>query len=252
MSDPARVGATPTPATTPLLGAVHNLATFHRDHERFYATAPREQAVTIQRHARTLQSLADRWATVEPSTRVAQSPFEGAEDLNAPAALQLDGVLFLEGGGEPDELRRLRRDLRTMAEDHLETGAWLASAMDVSWDVTSQLVPLDELADVLGERHRIIANDWQAAALSTLAGRVVQRAVDVLDVVDLEPAALRRPGALGVAARRLWSAAELLDHAADLLSDSAGLVHDNERRWRTVRDRVDEVVAAAHEGSTER
>jgi hypothetical protein len=42
----------------------------------------------------------------------------------------------------------------------------------------------------------------------------------------------------------LYSTAELISHAADLCSDSAGLVHDNERRWRTFRQRVSEITAA--------
>jgi hypothetical protein len=42
----------------------------------------------------------------------------------------------------------------------------------------------------------------------------------------------------------LYSTAELISHAADLCSDSAGLVHDNERRWRTFRQRVSENTAA--------
>ena len=33
-------------------------------------------------------------------------------------------------------------------------------------------------------------------------------------------------------------------NAADLLSDFAGLVHDNERRWRVFRTRVEQIVAA--------
>jgi len=51
---------------SPILRAILNLAAFHRDHEKFYAVAPREQAVVLQRHARTLQALADRWTTTEP------------------------------------------------------------------------------------------------------------------------------------------------------------------------------------------
>jgi hypothetical protein len=233
----------PDPAESPLLRAVLTLASFHRDHEKYYASAPREQAVVIQRHARTLLSFADRWSTAEASTRAAFSPFEGAEDLNTPVALQLDGVLFLEGGGEPAELTRLRRDLRAMAEDQLETGDWLAAAMAASWEMAAGFLPYDELADLLGERHRIIANDWQAASMSQIAGRVILRALDVLDTVELTPEALRRPGAMGVAAQRVYSAGELLDHAADLFSDSAGLVHDNERRWRTFRARVDRLLS---------
>ena len=36
----------------------------------------------------------------------------------------------------------------------------------------------------------------------------------------------------------------MIDHAADLLSDFAGIVHDNERRWRVFRSRVEHIVAA--------
>src|SRR4249920_995525 len=153
-----------------LLRAILNLSRFHREHEKFYASAPRQQAVILQGHGRTLCALADRWETIVPSVRVALSPFEGAEDLNDPAALQLDGVLFMEGEGEPAEISRLKRDLRAAAEDSIATGDWLASAMQASWDVAAALLDMPELADLLGERHRIIANDWQAAHMSTLAG----------------------------------------------------------------------------------
>lgn len=228
---------------SPLLRAIVNLAAFHREHEKFYAAAPREQAVVLQRHARTLQALADRWSAAEPSTRTPFSPYEGAEDLNDPAALQLDGVLFMEGEGEPAEITRLKRDLREAAEDLAGTGEWLATAMQASWDVAAALLTIPELADLLGERHRIIANDWQASGMSALAGRILVRAADVLDQVDFSPAALRADLAgRRVTPRLLYSAAELIGHAADLLSDSAGLVHDNERRWRVFRARVRELV----------
>ena len=101
------------------------------------------------------------------------------------------------------------------------------------------------LADLLGERHRIIANDWQAAGLSSLVSRLVRRAVDLLAPLDLTPRGVRAdlagpwllPGFL-------YSAAELLDRAADLAGESAALVHDNERRWRVFRARVAAIVAA--------
>ena len=44
---------------------------------------------------------------VVPASPTPFSPFEGAEDLNDAAALQLDGVLFMEGEGEPTEIGRL-------------------------------------------------------------------------------------------------------------------------------------------------
>jgi hypothetical protein len=35
----------------------------------------------------------------------------------------------------------------------------------------------------------------------------------------------------------------MIDHAADLFSEFAGIVHDNERRWRVFRSRVEQIVA---------
>jgi hypothetical protein len=236
---------TSTQGNAALLEAMMNLTKFHREHEKFYASSPREFAVTLQRHARTLLALADQWSTTEASTRAVLSPYEGAEDLNSPAAVQLDGVLFLEGEGRPAEITHLIRDLRNAAEDQMATGEWLAKAMESSWAVATALIEIDDLADMLGERHRIIANDWQAAALNSVQSHLVDRAADILEHIDFTPAAVRADlGGNRVSTGLLYSAAEMISHAADLCSDSAGLVHDNERRWRTFRHRVGQVLAA--------
>jgi len=237
-------------ATSPMLNAILNLTRFHREHEKFYASSPREQAVVLQRHARTLQALADQWSTAEPSDRAVFSPFEGAEDLNAPAATQLDGVLFMEGEGRPAELAHMVRDLRGMAEDFTGTGDWLADAMHASWDMAAVLVEIDGLAELLGERHRIIANDWLAADMTVLSGRLLTRAADMLEKIDFSPEALRADLAgERVCAARLYSIGEIIDRAADLQVEGSGLVHDNERRWRVFRRRVSEIVGRDAGGS---
>jgi hypothetical protein len=233
-------------AASPLLRAIINLSTFHREHEKFYASAPRELAVRLQRSARTLQALADTWSSATASTSTPFSPYEGAEDLNSDVAIQLDGVLFMEGEGRPAEITQLIRDLRTAAADQRVTGEWLTNAMQASWDVAAGLIEIEGLADMLGERHRIIANDWQAAHMTGIASRILDRAADILDDIDFTPAALRADLTRhGPSAGHLYSAAELISHAADLASESAGLVHDNERRWRTFRQRVNSVIATA-------
>jgi len=223
----------------PLLDAIENLSHFHREHEKFYAQQPRQQAVNLQRHSRTLCALADRWSTVTVEALDALNPYEGSPDLNSTDATQLDGVLFMEGEGEPVEMTRIKRDLRTIGDDSIETGTWLAAAMEGTWDAATVLLAYPQLADLLGDRHRIIANDWHAASMRSLAGRSLHRATDLLDHIDFTPAALRADlaGERSVP-RYLRSAVELIDHAADLLSDSAGLVHDNEPRWRRFHQRV--------------
>ncbi|MGY1633503.1 hypothetical protein ACI784_17525 [Geodermatophilus sp. SYSU D01186] len=229
----------------PLLVAALNLSRFHKEHERFYASSPLETAVRLQRHARALQALADRWVTAEPSTHPSPSPYAGAEDLNSEAATALDGVLFLEGEGRPAELTAMLGELRTDAEGFAGGGTWLAEAMQASWNVAAALLEFDELADVMGERHRIIANDWLAAHMQSLIATLLARAADMLEHVDLSPAALRADlAAARIAPRRLYAAAEVLSRAADLCCESAQLVHDNERRWRVTRDRIEQVVHA--------
>src|SRR4051812_31071119 len=133
----------PQPHIAGLLEAALNLSRHHRDHEKYYAAEPRQTAVQLQRHARTLQALADRWSTVEPSTRRSISPYEGADDLNSTAATQLDGVLFLEGEGRPAEISHLIAELRIDAQDATATGEWLARAMQSSWDMAGVLLQVD-------------------------------------------------------------------------------------------------------------
>jgi hypothetical protein len=253
-ADPDSVEATQLPTDTapewrPLLEAMLNMTASHREHEKFYSVSPREQAVVLQRHSRTLHALADQWSTAAPSARKPFSPYEGASDLNADAATQLDGVLFMEGDTEPGEIKRLKRDLREYGVDAANAGLWLATAMTSSWALAAALLDIDGLADLLGERHRIIANNWQAASLMTLASHVLERAAATLDYVDFTPSAVRTDLAgPGVSVHRLYSAAEMVDHAADLLSDFAGLVHDNERRWRVVHRRVAALLGDARDG----
>jgi hypothetical protein len=140
---------------------------------------------------------------------------------------------------QPAEITHLMRDLRTTAEEYTETGEWLGNAMQASWEVAASLLEFEDLAEVMGERHRIITNDWLAADMSGLVGRLLQRAADIIERVDFTPAALRADLAAGRrSAAYLHSAGELVNRAADLCSDSAGLVNDNERRWRVTRERI--------------
>ncbi|MCF4136286.1 hypothetical protein L1856_04420 [Streptomyces sp. Tue 6430] len=114
--------------------------------------------------------------------------------------------------------------------------------MEEAWEIAGSLAAHPALADLLGERHRIIADDWQSAGLQTLVARLLRRALDLLARVDFAPAALRAD-LVGErdAPRYLYAASELLDRAADLMAESAMLVHGNERRWRVFRARVREL-----------
>lgn len=155
--------ATPTDPPAELLRAIANLAEFHREHEKFYSQGPLQDAVRLEARPRVLKALAGHWQEAQPSTTPAANPYAGAEDLNAPGLVAETGVLFMEGEGEPAGISSLKRDLETVADGVEEIGGWLAHAMESSWAVAVALVAFPALAGVLGERHQIIVNDWQAA-----------------------------------------------------------------------------------------
>jgi len=238
----AQEGSEPVPPQ--LLELIENLAKFHREHERFYSQAPLGQAQEIQRYSRVLKALAAHWSKVEPSDHAGASPFAGAEDLNPPGLVSESGFLFMEGGDEPAEVGQMKRELATRAGDMETIGDWLANAMEQSWAIAGALAKYPQLADVLGERHRIIANDWLSAEMQLLIGRLLRRAIELLEEVDFRAEAVRAD----LAERRsyspvLFSASELLDRASDLMAESATLVHDNDRRWRVFGDRVAQLLA---------
>ena len=167
------------------------------------------------------------------------SPYAGAPDLNDERAIEGSGILFLESGEAPAELGRIRQELEAAAAGAEQAGTWLADAMQAAWEVAAELLRFPELADLLGERHAIIAADWQSATTLQLLARQLRRAVAILDRVDFTAAGLRADlaGDRSTPAY-VFSAAELLDQAADLTLRSATLVRGNERRWRVFHDRV--------------
>jgi hypothetical protein len=233
------MSADPQSPPPELLDAIGNLTRFHRQHEQFYSQAPLRQAIDLESSSRALKALAAHWREAQPADDPVSVPFAGAEDLNPPGLVSESGILFMEGDQEPAEVARLRRDAETLALDCEGTGAWLSAAMEQAWASAGALARFPQLADLLGERHRIVSNDWRAADMNAMAGRAIRRALDLLDEVDFAPPALRADlGGARTAPAYLYAATELLDHAADLLAESATLVHENERRWRVFGDRV--------------
>ena len=233
------------PDTQQFLDMVLNFSKYHHEHEKFYAQNPLQQAIALHQASRVLMTMADRWQVVEAKTPPQRSsPYMGCEDLNETATIQHSGVLFLEDEREPSEIVHLKRDLRALSETFGESGQWLATAMQSIWQSQLPLLQVPSLASVLGERHRIIMNDWQSAHLQSLIAMVIKRALEILDRVDFAPPAIRADlSGPRIFPQYLYAASELIARAADMASESAGLVHDNERRWRIFRERVQQVLA---------
>jgi hypothetical protein len=226
-----------------LLAVAANLSRYHREHEKYYSEVPLADAIALQRTARTLIALAERWGIAGPVAEPAASPFAGAPDLNDDRAIETSGVLFMEGAGEPAEVVRIKSELEATAARSEQSGTWLATAMEASWAMAEALLAYPQLADLLAERHKIIGNNWRNASTAQLISRYLRRAVSILERIDFAPAALRADLAgLRTAPAFLFSAAELINHAADLSAASAVLTHENERRWRIFHERIEQIT----------
>ena len=57
-----------------LLAIAANLSRYHREHEKYYSEAPLTDAISLQRAARSLIALAERWSTAEPVARAGPEP----------------------------------------------------------------------------------------------------------------------------------------------------------------------------------
>jgi hypothetical protein len=229
-----------------LLTVAANLSRYHREHEKYYSEAPLADAIALQRTARTLIALAERWTAAEPARAPAASPFAGTPELNDDRAIETSGVLFMEGAGEPAEITRIKSELQTIAASSEQSGSWLAAAMEASWAMAEALLSYPQLADLLAERHKIIGNNWRNATTAQLIARFLRRAVSILEQIDFSPAALRKDLAEArIAPAYLFSAAELINHAADLSAASSVLTHENERRWRIFHQRIEQITPLA-------
>ena len=237
------------------LDTILNLSRYHREHELFYSRAPLDVATRLQTASRALKALAMRWQdrprgpAAPASSGGGPGRYRGCEDLNDPIATETLGLLFMGGEGEPAELGKLKADLTAMATEHERGGQWLDEAMTGSWDAADALAQIAPLAGTLGDRHRIIVNNWRMANHSILIARLLERATRLLGAVELTPEAIRRDlDGARTAPALILSAAELLDHAADLSAESALLVHDSEPRWRRFRAQVQRLVADIAQG----
>src|SRR5262249_29996415 len=161
------------------LEAMRNIATYHREHERYYATSQLELAADLARDPNGLKIVADAWLSGEPSRAgdavdYADPRFQaaGCPDLNALRAIAAIGVLFMEGEREPAEIRALKGKLTGIGMGLVGAGQWLAAKIDAAWERESVLLT-PELVDAAWPRLQTIVTDWRGAREIEMIGKVL-------------------------------------------------------------------------------
>ena len=211
-----------------------NIATYHREHERFYTQNQLALAADLSREANRLKVVADVWlkpaSAPKPSVDFNDPRYQaaGCDDLNALSAIAGIGVLFMEGQGEPAEIRGLKAKLRGQAMAMQGAGQWLSEKMDAAWD-REAVVFTPDLIDAAWARYATIVTNWRGSRDMVLTGKLMQLAVECLDKIDFTPAAIRADRA--TAGKFLRTAGWILDEAARVLARSGAHLGENDLHW---------------------
>lgn len=206
------------------LNARHNIALYHREHMRFNATLILEVAADLSREANRLKVFGDYWQrppepprtdafdTSDPRFRAA-----GCSDLNPLSAVAGAGILFMEGLGQPEEIRMLKEKLKSEGERFANKGQWLVDIMKLTWK--ADVVLLDPATPDAWPWISVLSLTWRGAKQRLMAGRLLLVALEHLEQVDFTPAAIRKSRA--ASGESLLAAAWAMDAAAALFCENA-------------------------------
>lgn len=225
---PMTAGARPAPEV------LRNIATYHREHERFYTFYEMKEALDICGESNRLKTVATVWIDEAPlaalSGDFADPRFQavGCVDLNALRAIAGIGVLFMEGEQEPAEIRRIKANLAYLAQEWTRSGAWLAEKMQTAWARESILLR-DDAIHAAEPRFATIATNWRGARHAELSGKCLGLALEILSALDLSPAGVR--ARRRESGRRLLDAAWVMDQAVQVTGRRACDLGENEMRW---------------------
>ena len=236
-------GETAGTATPSHIAALDNIATYHREHERYYTVHKYEHAAELAREANKLKVVADIWLTSgKPAPHYPETDFDqpafrtaGCDDLNALSAIASIGILFMEGQGEPTEIRMLKAKLGARSDGSVRAGEWLAGMMAAAWPRESVLLD-DKFANAARPRYRTIATNWVGSLEMILLGRLLVLAVDKLTTIDFTPRALR--AAPRQAGEKLVLAARIIEQAARLEAIGGVELSGNDECWTDYRKQL--------------
>jgi hypothetical protein len=237
-----------TPAGTRNFEAMNNIASYHREHERYYTVFALEQAIELAKDSNRLKILADVWLSDEVKTpKYGDTDFNnpsfkpaGCDDLNAISSIASIGILFMEGQGEPAEIRVLKAKLAARSAGSIQSGQWLADMMTAAWSRESVLIA-DDTVDAVLPRYHTIATNWTGANETVVIGRLLALANECLGKINFTPAAIRANRKLY--GTHLLTAARILEMAMRLQAKSGINLSGNDANWTEYRAQIAPLVA---------
>ncbi|MCC6209609.1 MAG: hypothetical protein IT513_01065 [Burkholderiales bacterium] len=213
------------------LHAMHNIVSFHRDHMRFNAALLLEVAADLSREANKLKVFGDYWQRAAEGDAAGFDRADprfgaaGCGDLSPLSAVAGAGILFMEGQGEPDEIRMLKEKLKSRGEGFRNKGQWLVEMMGKSWQRDRGLLD-PATVEAAWPRLRVVSVTWHGAKQRWMAGKLLLVALEYLEMIEFTPAAIRQNRA--AAGKLLLAAGWAMDAAAALFCKNATTLLDDD------------------------
>jgi len=218
----------------PDLQLLRNIATYHREHERYHACGKMQEAAELCLQSNRLKTLTNVWLErVSPAAYAAdyadpRYQAAGCDDLNALDAIAGIGVLFMEGEREPGEITAIKARLLGQSQAWIGLGQWLAAKMEAAWERESVLYQ-PEWIDCATARYGTIVTNWRGSREMELSGRCLSLASKMLQAIDFRPGAVRANRA--AAGESLRTACWVMDQASQITARSAADLQGNDIHW---------------------
>ena len=205
---------------------------------------PLNSVTQIQAAGAALRSVLELWDRAADLSGASRDSRSGCLDPSVAVDDMRGDVLMLRAAVVPDSVQRLKLAVSTLAEDFEKISRWLGKSAQDTCDVTKVTEHAYTKLSILRDDHRVIARDWLGADMNALIAWLLNRAVGVINRLDLSPDAIAADlQGTGSYKPAIESAAAMLERAATLAAETELFVDNFDRQWRGFRDQMASVIA---------
>ena len=205
---------------------------------------PLNSVTQIQAAGAALRSVLELWDHAADLSGASRDSRSGCLDPSVAVDDMRGDVLMLRAAAVPDSVQRLKLALSTLAEDFEKISRWLGKSAQDTCDAKKVTEHAYTKLTLLRDDNRAIARDWLGADMNALIAWLLNRAVGVINRLDLSPDAIAADlQGTGSYKPAIESAAAMLERAATLAAETELFVDNFDRQWRGFRDQMASVIA---------
>lgn len=221
-------------------------------HSRSCSHWPMNGLGGIQAAGAALHQMLQLWDQAEHLLPLSKGTQSGARVREGVGVDEIEvDLLLLKAAEAPHAAQEISRRLVDLAQQFGAVTKWLLQSARVSCDSVQKAPRHEQPLAVLRDDHRVIARDWLGADMNAGISRLLLRAAQILDNVDLSPRAIH-DDLLGSRDLRvpLQAAASVLERAGALTAECAAFVRAFDQQWLALRSEITSTMALYPHGKS--